>query len=126
MVNLNKFTRQYSLSKTQRFELKPIGKTLEHIQTKGLLQQDAERAKSYQEVKKLIDCYHQHFIELALSPLKLTKLEDFQNLYLAPAEAKKESDFKEKFEKIQEDLRKEIVVAFKTGEANKPLKFLLL
>ncbi|HNG09564.1 MAG TPA: hypothetical protein PLS85_10430, partial [Chitinophagales bacterium] len=124
MANLLDFTDKYQLSKTLRFELKPIGRTLEHIQTKGLLLQDANRAKSYQEVKKLIDRYHQHFIELALSPLKLTQLEDLQNLYFAPAEAKKEDDFKKKFEKIQEELRKEIVTAFKTGESNEIFKVL--
>ena len=80
---MQQFINKYTLSKTLRFELKPIGKTLENIQTKGLLQQDAIRAKSYQEVKKLIDRYHQYFIELALDGLKLNNLQDFQEQYLA-------------------------------------------
>lgn len=122
--NISSFKNKYALSKTLRFELKPIGKTKDHIRDKGLLLQDYNRAKSYQEVKKLIDRYHQHFIELALNPLKLTQLEEFQNLYLAPTEAKKEEAFKKKFEKIQEDLRKEIVAAFKTGEATEIFKVL--
>lgn len=122
--NISSFKNKYALSKTLRFELKPIGKTKDHIRDKGLLLQDYNRAKSYQEVKKLIDRYHQYFIELALSHLTLTQLEDFQNLYLATVEAKKEDAFKKKFEKIQEDLRKEIVTAFKTGEANEIFKVL--
>jgi CRISPR-associated protein Cpf1 len=34
------FTKIYPLSKTLRFELKPIGKTLEHIESSGILTQD--------------------------------------------------------------------------------------
>lgn len=121
---MQQFINKYTLSKTLRFELKPIGKTLENIQTKGLLQQDAIRAKSYQEVKKLIDRYHQYFIELALDGLKLNNLQDFQEQYLASPEEKKKEDFKKKFEKNQDDLRKEIVAAFKTGDANEIFKVL--
>lgn len=42
------FTQQYPLSKTLRFELKPIGKTLEHIKAKNFLEKDATLAESYQ------------------------------------------------------------------------------
>ena len=59
----NIFTNQYSLSKTLRFELIPQGKTLEYINSKGLLDQDNNRAISYQKVKKIIDEYHKVFIE---------------------------------------------------------------
>ena len=44
---MKRFTRVYPLSKTLRFELKPIGKTLEFIQNNGLLKQDQHRAESY-------------------------------------------------------------------------------
>lgn len=37
------FTNQYQLSKTLRFELKPISKTLEYIEAKGLLAQESRR-----------------------------------------------------------------------------------
>ncbi len=49
--NQNAFTQKYPLSKTLRFELKPIGKTLEHIEAKGLLSQDEQRAESYKKMK---------------------------------------------------------------------------
>ena len=39
------FTNLYPLSKTIRFELKPVGKTLENILTKGLIAKDEKRAK---------------------------------------------------------------------------------
>ena len=46
MANLSGFTNLYQLSKTLRFELKPIGKTLEHIESNGLLEQDEHRPKA--------------------------------------------------------------------------------
>ena len=115
--NLTSFRNKYQLSKTLRFELKPIGKTLEHIQTKGLISEDEKRAESYQKMKKTIDGFHKHFIELAMSTVKLTKLEAFQELFNASPERKKEESYKKELEKVQDSLRKEIVKGFSTGEA---------
>ncbi|MBN1896511.1 MAG: type V CRISPR-associated protein Cas12a/Cpf1 [Candidatus Aenigmarchaeota archaeon] len=112
-----KFTNMYSLSKTLRFELKPIGKTLEHIEKKKLIRQDEKRAESYKKMKRTIDGFHRDFIELAMSQVKLTKLKAFAKLYNESSERKKEDDFKKKFEKVQADLRKEIAEGFKTGKA---------
>lgn len=53
----NQFTGLYSLSKTLRFELRPIGKTLEHIEKKRLIAQDEQRAREYEKVKDIIDRY---------------------------------------------------------------------
>ncbi|PIU63092.1 hypothetical protein COS83_01255, partial [archaeon CG07_land_8_20_14_0_80_38_8] len=63
---LSTLINKYSLSKTLRFELIPIGKTKESIDRKGLLSQDVKRAQSYKEVKKIIDEYHKEFIEKSL------------------------------------------------------------
>ncbi len=114
---MKNFTNFYQLQKTLRFELKPVGKTLEHIEKKGLLTQDEQRAESYERMKKTIDGFHKHFIELAMSHVKLSHLEDFANLYFESPETKKTDNFKKKLEKVQSDLRKEIVQGFKTGEA---------
>jgi len=105
------FTKQYSLSKTLRFELKPIGKTIANIETKGLLAQDNQRAESYKKVKKTIDEYHKYFIELALKAVKLTKLDEYYELYSKNKEDRDDAAFK----KVKEDLRKEIVAVFTKG-----------
>ena len=105
---LEQFVNLYSLSKTLRFELIPQGKTLEHIQAKGLLVQDEQRAENYKKVKKIIDEYHKDFIEKALSGIKLTKLNDFHSQY----QLQKDQRDEDVFEKIKETLRKEIVAAF--------------
>lgn len=66
-MNFDDFKNLYSISKTLRFELKPVGKTLENIIRDGILEQDQHRAESYQKVKKIIDDYHKSFIDKALS-----------------------------------------------------------
>lgn len=114
---LSRFTNKYQLSKTLRFELKPIGKTKENIIAKNILKKDEERAESYQLMKKTIDGFHKHFIELAMNQVKLTHLEKFEELYNSSAERKKEENYKKELEQVQTALRKEIVKGFNTGEA---------
>jgi len=62
---------QYAISKTLRFELKPIGATLENI----IIDKDKGRADSYAEVKKLIDEYHKSYIDDMLKGIKFTEQE---------------------------------------------------
>ncbi len=111
------FVNLYPISKTLRFELKPVGKTLEHIEEKGLITQDEERVEKYKKVKKLIDEYHKKFINEALGYVNfiVTKkskdgtsetknlLEEFQSLY------KNKDDLK----MIQAELRKNIITCMK-------------
>ncbi len=115
---LTQFINKYSLSKTLRTELRPIGKTLEHIKKDGFLTNDGHRATSYQLVKKLIDKYHKRFIEDVLDEFelkytnegKLNSLEEFYALYM---ENYKDDKQIKSFEKIQEALRKQIANSFK-------------
>ena len=114
-------TGQYSLSKTLRFELKPIGKTLEHIEQKGLLTQDEQRAEEYEQMKGIIDRYHKAFITMCLRNCKikvnntddeLDSLEEYSSLL---SKSKRDADDEDQLEKIKENLRKQIVNAFKSG-----------
>lgn len=116
----NQFTGLYSLSKTLRFDLIPIDKTLENIEKKGLIAQDEQRACEYEQVKDIIDRYHKQFIKMCLSNFKLKlnsdgnndSLEDYIELIVKP----KRSEAEEKlFDKVKEHLRKQIVGAFKAG-----------
>lgn len=66
MDDFKDLTGQYKLCKTLRFKLIPIGKTLDIIKEKGLLEEDQRRADDYQDVKKLIDNYHKAYIERVL------------------------------------------------------------
>ncbi len=122
---MKNFTNLYSLSKTLRFELKPIGNTLENMA--HIIEQDEHRAESYKLVKKIIDQYHRQFIEFALSHCQFTErdkqgnerdlLQEYYDLYTT-----KRDDRQEKaFEDIQARLRKAVVITFKAEDQFKRL-----
>lgn len=114
---MKEFKRLYPLSKTLRFELKPIGKTLEHIESSGILTQDQHRANSYVEVKKIIDEYHKKFIENTLDNFSLqyenenknNSLEEFYIYYMIKS---KDENQRKLYEGIQNKLRKQIADCF--------------
>lgn len=109
-MNFDDFKNLYSISKTLRFELKPVGKTLENIIRDGILEQDQHRAESYQKVKKIIDDYHKSFIDKALSDCVLGDgkggEEDLLTQYVEARRGKNEDA--KKFKLAKEALRKRI------------------
>ena len=111
MKKINELTALYPLSKTLRFELKPIGKTLDHIEQKGLIVQDEQRAEEYKQVKNIIDSYHKEFITMCLKGLKLNMI------YLERYESLAREVYRDEaeFDKVKAALRKQIVEAFKQG-----------
>lgn len=120
---LSDFTNLYSLSKTLRFELRPIGKTLETIERSGLLEQDQHRAESYVKVKKIIDEYHKNFIEQALCDFSLqienVGKKDSLNEFFFWYMNKNDNARKERLEEIQTNLRKQIAQCLKSFDAYK-------
>ena len=113
---MEEFTNLYSLSKTLRFELQPIGKTLENINANGFLINDAHRAESYKKVKKLIDNYHKDFIESVLGEFKLNA-EHLLSYYDLYSQTTKDKQFKD----VQDKLRKAIASALKGDDRYKTI-----
>ena len=64
-MNLDSFTRKYKLAKTLRFELRPIGKTLQTFREK-FLPGDERRDVAYPGVKELLDDQHKALLERTL------------------------------------------------------------
>lgn len=111
------FTRQYSLSKTLRFELKPVPETKKFLPT--FIDLDAQRHKDYQELKGIIDEYHKDYIERSLTGDSILSLKDMRKLNKLYHEQKKIKSYEEK-ERIKKEigglqdiLRKQIVRNFK-------------
>lgn len=126
MKSLSDLTGLYSLSKTLSFELKPIGKTLENIEKKDLINQDEVRAEEYKKVKEIIDRYHKLFISDCLRnlELKLKSEEQYDSLeeYYSLADKKDRTENENNaFEKVKENLRKQIVSVFEKTESYKSL-----
>ena len=111
-MSLTQFTNLYPIQKTLRFELKPIGKTEEHIQKNRLLENDQKRADDYDVVKDLIDSYHKWFIEETLQAVSL----DWSALQAAIANQRTEKSpaSKKALEAEQALMRKKINKAFES------------
>ena len=120
------FTHQYQLSKTLRFEAKPIGATLRNFIDKGLLERDKHRAESYVKVKKLIDECHKAFIDRVLDNGGLNyedkgegnSLTEYYTLYSTP---QKDEAAQKSFKDIQQSLRDQIVKKLTNDSAYKHL-----
>lgn len=112
---LENFTNQYSVTKTLKFELRPLGRTLEHVQNKGFIDADEALATNYKRIKKTIDVYHKDFIARALSKLSLDDLDVFLVAY-EDSKTNPNDKTKKQLVRIQDDLRKRITGAFTTDE----------
>lgn len=123
MNAFNEFMGLYPLSKTLRFELKPIGQTLQFIMSKGgILEQDERLANSYAQVKEIIDEYHKAFIERRLAGFELKydsedKKDSLQEYFMYYNMKYKEERDKNTFKQIQGNLRKQIAERLSKDEA---------
>lgn len=96
--SFSKFTNQYSLSKTLRFELKPVGKTLDNMRQQLKYDKDLQTflkdqaiKDSYQKLKPLFDSIHEEFITDSLESQIAKKL-DFSGYLVS---YRKEGDLRE-------------------------------
>lgn len=125
---LEEFTNQYPLSKTLRFELKPIGETAGYLEDfksqhlKDFVNQDQIRAEDYQVIKEKIDDYHRAYIEKCLSaPVNVETgemwitpedFEDAYSHYQILKENQKDLNIRKTWEDTQAALRRKLVEAF--------------
>jgi len=116
------FTNLYSLTKTLRFELKPYPNSPTEKNIHNVIPLDEERAENYKKMKLILDELHNQFINesLEIAILNQDNLSIFQKNYLDLKAKNKnrrenESEIKsleDKFEKIKESLRKELVASY--------------
>ena len=123
MKKIDQFINQYSLSKTLRFKLIPVGDTLKNFELKHMLDQDKERAENYSKVKKFIDAYHRVYIEKVLSAFSSNaafsdKIREYAELYY---KSNKSDDDKQEMRESEKNLRALISKALKSGEDYKDL-----
>lgn len=107
------FTEQYSLSKTLRFELKPIGATLENLKKQQgydpVLQtflKDQEIEDAYQVIKPVFDALHEDFITRSLESEELKQIDITH--YRSLRSQLRSTDKKENaYKSLEKDLEKE-------------------
>lgn len=119
MKDLKQFIGIYPVSKTLRFELRPVGKTQEWIEKNRVLENDESKAADYPVVKNLIDEYHKVCIRESMknvhldwNPLK-EAIEDYQKT--------KSDDAKKRLEAEQAMMRKHLATAIKDFKHYKEL-----
>lgn len=111
----------YALSKTLRFELKPIGKTEENFENYILIN-DEEKAEKFKIVKTYCDEVHKTFIQNCLENIDVATIKPLLKRYYELFLINSRSDSEEKeFEKVQENLRKNISECFKKNKNYKGL-----
>lgn len=130
-MTFSNFVNLYSISKTLRFELRPIGKTADNFETNRLLETDKTLADNYKKVKGYIDRYHRAFIERTLADFHLDGVKEYAELYYTPKckkkpketeEAKKARETIEKeMNKSEESMRKDIAQKLKSSPEYKKL-----
>ena len=115
---MQEFTKQYKLAHTLTFELKPVGKTLEHLKSSGLLEQDLKRSEDYKKAKIFLDELHKKFLQESFS-----KIHDIDWQPLAENLKKFRIDEigKKDLEKAQENYREKLVAYLKKNEYFKDL-----
>lgn len=108
----SQFTNQYSLSKTLRFELKPIGKTQQMLEETKVFQKDETIQKKYKATKPFFDRLHREFVKEALESKILSELDGYFEIFKKWKTDKKA--YEKELQKKEGELRKEIVQFFNT------------
>lgn len=116
--NFEDFTNLYELSKTLRFELKPVGKTQEMLEENKVFDKDEIIQEKYRKTKKYFDCLHREFVKESLENAKLSGLEKYNKALKNVKKITRETASKDKknleiiLEKEEKRLREEIVALF--------------
>lgn len=111
------FTNLYEVSKTLRFELKPVGETLNNLEKDWVIIKDKEVEENYNEIKKYFDSLHREFVKQSLENWYLNLIENFYCSYVLlnrNSENKKNKALQKDFEKSTKNLKKEFVSFFES------------
>lgn len=96
------FTNLYELSKTLRFELKPVGKTKNLIEEQRVFQKDKLIDDNYHKIKYYLDCLHRKFIKETLEATNLDLNSYYQKfLNLKKDDQKSITDFRDEENKLR-------------------------
>ena len=112
------FTNLYELSKTLRFELRPIGNTQTMIDKANVFGKDKVIKDKYQKTKPFIDRLHREFVDEALNKVSLSGLKNYFKILENWKNNKKDKEAVKELKNKEEELRKEIVKCFSSTAKN--------
>jgi len=110
----DQFTGKYQLSKTLRFELRPIWNTRQMLddERNPVIEHDQVRHEKYEAVKFWLDRLHRDFIEDALKNFKFKDLKTYQSALEAWQKDRKSKQAQGTLAKAEASLREEVVNCF--------------
>jgi len=108
----DEFTGKYELSKTLRFELKPVGETQKMLEENDVFEKDRIRKEKYENIKPWFDRLHREFVKDALLNISLSGMDKYFEKLNFLLKDPKSKHTKEHFEKEEKRLRAEITDLF--------------
>jgi len=109
------FTNLYSLSKTLKFELRPIGNTQKILEEEKISEQDRIRREKYLQTKPFFDTLNREFINECLKDKEISNLEKYYAALERLQKNPKDKQVKKDFKKISQELRTELNSHFKAN-----------
>jgi hypothetical protein len=106
------FTNKYSLSKTLRFELIPIGNTQRMLQENKVFQIDESRKDAYEKTKPYLDRLHREFIIEALKEVQLKGIVEYSETLKEFMSDKKDKPLQNQIKEQRKKLREQVVSFF--------------
>jgi len=93
----SEFTNKYALSKTLRFELRPVGNTGQMLEDEGVFKKDEIIHQKYEQTKPFIDKLHREFIKESLFNKKIEGLDEYFKIFEKYYKNKKDNNIKNNF-----------------------------
>ena len=106
------FTREYALSKTLRFELRPVGNTREMLDAAGVFEKDRIIKEKYERTKPYFDRLHREFVQESLSDVALTGVAEYLSIFSEWRTDKKDKTKAKQLSDIEKSLRNEVTRFF--------------
>lgn len=122
---IDQFTNRYSLSKTLRFSLEPVGETENHFRNRQMLKTDEQRASDAEIVKGYLKDWFKVFIDRVLKQFAndTAKVDSFNEKIKKYSETLRNNNYDDDdddVKKIEDELRKLISDAFVNDDSYKP------
>jgi CRISPR-associated protein Cpf1 len=111
----DEFTNLYSLSKTLKFELRPVGNTAQMLIDNKIFETDEKRKRQYVTIKPYFDKLHREFFNRTTNSLTLVDLEEYKTALNNWQKNKKNKILKDDLVKKEKTLRESITKRFTEG-----------
>lgn len=113
-MDFKNFTNKYSLSKTLRFELRPVEKTQDMLEEAKVFEKDKLIKEKYIKTKPYFDRLHREFITEAFSEAFLIGLDEYFSLLKEWQRDKKNKIAQKNLQKKEQQLRSEVLEIINT------------